>query len=218
MPVQIFPDAAYEKGQATFGIVLIDEFTSTRLVIGQAEVFAVVLARDALRKIIHGRRVIFFIDNEGAREILIKGASKSRTLLLLANLFFEMENVDQCISWLEREPTVVNDKTSKKETVYIGPKGEPPKDERDIIKCSPHNKMPFSACCNAGFKPSRGTDQPIKLARAFGAAPIRQDTLRSQRDLLASRALEVAQQAHERARSSATQVHHSSVLDLEAMD
>ena len=59
-------------------------------VIAQAEAYAVVLARESFRNLIHGRRTIYFIDNEGAREVLIKGASKSRTLLLLGALFFDL--------------------------------------------------------------------------------------------------------------------------------
>ena len=76
--------------------------------IAQAEAFAVVLARQSFRSLIQGRRTIYFIDNEGAREVLIKGASKSRTLLLLGALFFEMENLDQSLTWLERVPSSSN--------------------------------------------------------------------------------------------------------------
>ncbi|CAE7492473.1 unnamed protein product [Symbiodinium sp. CCMP2592] len=114
---------------ATFGVVVLDPFTSSKLVAGgripktlvefwkldspeqviaQAEAFAVVLAREAFRNFIHGRRTIYFIDNEGAREVLIKGASKSRTLLLLGARFFEMENLDQSLTWLERVPSASN--------------------------------------------------------------------------------------------------------------
>ncbi|CAE7270056.1 SLC24A2 [Symbiodinium sp. CCMP2592] len=128
-PVLIFTDAAYEKDVATFGVVVLDPFTSSKLVAGgripktlvkfwkldspeqviaQAEAFAVVLAREAFRNFIHGRRTIYFIDNEGAREVLIKGASKSRTLLLLGARFFEMENLDQSLTWLERVPSASN--------------------------------------------------------------------------------------------------------------
>ena len=128
-PVLIFTDAAYEKGVASYGVVHVDPFTSSRLVgggkiapalvdfwkldspdqvIGQAEAFAVVLARRALSRFITGRRVLYFVDNEGAREVLIKGSSKSRTLLLLGSIFFEMENKDQSLTWLERVPSASN--------------------------------------------------------------------------------------------------------------
>ncbi|CAE7385689.1 unnamed protein product [Symbiodinium sp. CCMP2592] len=91
-PVLIFTDAAYEKGVAAYGVVVLDPFTSSKLVAGgriptrlvdfwklespeqviaQAEAFAVVLARESFRSLIHGRRTIYFIDNEGAREVLI---------------------------------------------------------------------------------------------------------------------------------------------------
>ena len=55
--------------------------------------------------------MLYFIDNEGAREVLIKGSSKSRTLLLLGilgSIFFEMENKDQSLTWLERVPSASN--------------------------------------------------------------------------------------------------------------
>ncbi|CAE7214548.1 unnamed protein product [Symbiodinium sp. CCMP2456] len=128
-PVLIFTDAAYEKGKASYGIVLIDAFTSTRLVgggnipddlvnfwkldspeqvIAQAEAYAVVLGRLVMRSFIHGRRVLYFVENEGAREVLVKGASRSRTLLLLGSLFFEMENLDQSLTWLERVASASN--------------------------------------------------------------------------------------------------------------
>ena len=42
------------------------------------------------------------MDNEGAREVLIKGASRSRTMLLRASIFFELENKDHGVTWLER--------------------------------------------------------------------------------------------------------------------
>ena len=128
-PVVIFTDAAYEHGIASYGVVVIDRFTDTRLVaggripdslvrfwrldspeqvIGQAEAFAVVAARQSFSRLLTGRRAIYFVDNEGAREVLIKGGSRSRTMLLLASIFFELENEDQGVTWLERVPSQSN--------------------------------------------------------------------------------------------------------------
>ena len=128
-PVLIFSDAAFENGVGTYGIVLLDPFTNLRIVgggeidpklisfwrqdcpdqvIGQCEAFAVLLARHALRPQVTGRRCIYFVDNEGSREVLVKGSSRSRTLLSLGSLFFEMENTDHAITWLERVPSASN--------------------------------------------------------------------------------------------------------------
>ena len=125
----IFTDAAYEGGVGSYGIVAVDtgagekyvaggdlpdwliEFwhrDSPDQVIGQCEAFAVVLARLAFASMVTGRRTIFFVDNESSREVLVKGSSRSRTLLMLGALFFQLETADGAITWLERVPSASN--------------------------------------------------------------------------------------------------------------
>ena len=128
-PVLIFTDAAYEADVATWGIVLIDPVTGTRTALGGkvpdslvqlwhslgsqqvitlAEAFAVLLARVVLRDCILDRRVLFFVDNEGARHSLIKGSSPTLALLQIVQLFHACAEYDRCISWIERVPSSSN--------------------------------------------------------------------------------------------------------------
>ncbi|CAE7369834.1 unnamed protein product [Symbiodinium sp. CCMP2456] len=237
--LHLFTDGAVEGDTASIGGVLCDGWcqpltwfgcqvpasvlggwwsSGTDHPIIQCELLAAVVACHVWSDLLSAANVCLWVDNEVVRFGIINAFIRPPSAMHMLSRLLQAEVSADIGMWVCREHTVVNDKPAKKGTDFIGPKGEPQKDERDIIRSSPHNKIPLSACCHAGDKPSRGTDLPIKLARAFGAAPIRQDTLRGQRNLLACRTLEVAQQAHNRARPSATQVHRSSVLDLEAMD
>ena len=90
-PVLIFTDGAYENGVATAGAVVIDGPSRMAFVvkvpdvlielwtkvageqiISQVELWALVAVRWCLRKQLHGRRVIEWIDNEAARVCAIK--------------------------------------------------------------------------------------------------------------------------------------------------
>ena len=73
-----------------------------------AEAFAVLLARVVLRDCIKKRRVLFFVDNEGARHSLIKGCSPTLALLQIVQLFHACGEHDQCIAWIERVPSSSN--------------------------------------------------------------------------------------------------------------
>ena len=129
IPVLIFTDAAYENDVATWGIVLIDTKSNTRTasggqipsslvdvwhslgsqqVITLAEAFAVLLARVSFRAILKSRRVIFWVDNEGARYNLIKGVSPTLSLLQIAQLYHSCGEQDNCIPWVERVPSKSN--------------------------------------------------------------------------------------------------------------
>ena len=59
-------------------------------VIGQAELYPLLVARHTWKHFLHGRRVIFFQDNEGARLTMVKSYSP-----VLASLQIVLE----CISW-----------------------------------------------------------------------------------------------------------------------
>ena len=128
-PVLIFTDASYERGIARWGICTIDQHSCVREVSGgivpkslvdfwrldihdqiitQAEAYAVLLARSAYGAILRHRRCIMFVDNEGARFSLIKGSSPSRTLLMIAVLFHDLEAQDEATMWIERVPSESN--------------------------------------------------------------------------------------------------------------
>ena len=128
-PLLIFTDAAYEDGVATWGVVIIDPHEGLRTAVGGtiparlvetwhqlgseqvitlAEAFAVLLARISFRHLVARRRVIFFVDNEGARNSLIKGVSPVLALLQIIQLFHASSEDDQCLPWVERVPSKSN--------------------------------------------------------------------------------------------------------------
>ena len=95
-PILIFTEGAYENGVATAGAVVIDgpsrvAFVVTvpealvklwtkvagEQIISQVELWALVSVRWCLRKQLHGRHVIKWIDNEAARVCAIKANSPS---------------------------------------------------------------------------------------------------------------------------------------------
>ena len=77
-------------------------------VITQAEAFAMVLARIAHGPTLSRRRSIWFVDNEACRCAMIKGASPSRSLLILVQSFLDREEADQSLTWIERVPSASN--------------------------------------------------------------------------------------------------------------
>ena len=128
-PVVLFTDAAYEDDVATWGMVLLDPVTDTRTAVGGrvpdflvqkwhalgsdqvitlAEAFAALLARIVFRSYISQRRVLIFVDNEGARHCLIKATSQTLALLQIVQLFHGCAEVDRCIPWIERVPSASN--------------------------------------------------------------------------------------------------------------
>ena len=125
----VFTDAAFEQGVATWGVVLLDLANNKREVSGgiipeqlvnfwlqeagdqvitQAEAFAMVLARLAYAPTLSRRRSLWFVDNEACRCAMIKGASPSRSLLLLVQGFLDREEADQSLTWIERVPSPSN--------------------------------------------------------------------------------------------------------------
>ena len=125
----VFTDAAFEGGQATWGVVVLDLANNRREVCGgviprelvdfwlaeageqvitQAEAFAMVLARIAYSPSLSRRRSIWFVDNEACRCAMIKGASPSRSLLVLVQCFLDREEADQSLTWIERVPSASN--------------------------------------------------------------------------------------------------------------
>ena len=60
------------------------------------------------RSLIKRRKVLFFIDNEGARYAIIKANSASLPLLLIVQLFHACSEHDSCLPWIERVPSASN--------------------------------------------------------------------------------------------------------------
>ena len=120
-PVLIFTDGAYENGVATAGAVVVDgpmrlayvikvpeslvklwTKVAGEQIISQVEMWALVSVRWCLRKLLHGRRVIEWIDNEAARVSAIKSNSPSVSMKVLARNLADLEIKWPSFSWTER--------------------------------------------------------------------------------------------------------------------
>ena len=77
-------------------------------VVGQAELLPSIAARVAWRKKFAGRKVIHFIENEAARNTLIKGSSPNLDNAWLAGEFWRRETEARSFSWFERVPSPSN--------------------------------------------------------------------------------------------------------------
>ena len=121
LPILIFTDGAYENGLATAGAVVIDgplrmayvvtvpealiklwTRVAGEQIISQVELWALVSVRWCLRKQLHGRRVIEWIDNKAARVCTIKANSPSISMKVLARLLADLELLWPSFSWTER--------------------------------------------------------------------------------------------------------------------
>ena len=120
-PVLIFTDGAYENEIATAGAVVIDgqsrvahevavpkdlvdhwtRFAGNQI-ISQVELWALLSVRWCLRKQLHNRRVIEWIDNEAARMTTIKANSPSTTMRSLGCIMADIEIRWPTASWTER--------------------------------------------------------------------------------------------------------------------
>ena len=120
-PVLIFTDGAYENGTATAGAVVIDgqsrvayevvvpkelvdhwtQFAGDQI-ISQVELWALLVVRWCLRKQLHNRRVVEWIDNEAARMATIKANSPSATMRSLGRIMADIEICWPTASWTER--------------------------------------------------------------------------------------------------------------------
>ena len=77
-------------------------------IICEIELYAVLMTRAGLQNLLAGRRVIFFVDNEAARSVIIRGQSKSSAMHHLAIALAVVEASAPCISWTERVPSASN--------------------------------------------------------------------------------------------------------------
>ena len=122
-PILVYTDGAYESGKGTWGAIILDPVSGLRLcfegvvpsyllaawssqvgeqLICQIEMFAFLCVRWHLRDLLHGRRVIAFIDNEPCRFALIKGRSASEPLFRMVHACSCIEAVMPCFPWIER--------------------------------------------------------------------------------------------------------------------
>ena len=128
-PLLIFTDAAFEKGNATIGAVVIDTMGGSPAVYGgslphsvisswqrcddeqiicQAELAATVCIRYQARARLAGRKCIYFVDNESARYALIKAVSGVPSMQALSSLFHSWDSDHPHYAWIERVPSASN--------------------------------------------------------------------------------------------------------------
>ena len=77
-------------------------------VIGQAELLPTAMARCSNMERFRHRRIIFFVDNDSARQALIKGWSPSRSSTKTIQLMVDAEVSGQTWTWYSRVPTKSN--------------------------------------------------------------------------------------------------------------
>jgi hypothetical protein len=128
-PVIIFTDGSFEEGRALVGAVVIDVHSNTRLVfdgsvhehilktwydtvgsqlITQIELWPVLCISTAIPEVLANRRAIFFIDNDAARESLIKAYSPSVASMSLLVLIYKQLSDLAVIPWFARVPSKSN--------------------------------------------------------------------------------------------------------------
>ena len=78
------------------------------MVIYQRELLPCVLARRVWRKRVQGRRIIHFIDNNAARDALIKGYTSETAAAELVGEFWLEEARNASLSWFCRVPSASN--------------------------------------------------------------------------------------------------------------
>ena len=127
--IVVFTDGAYEDNKGTWGFVIRDcaddsKFVSGGIIsqwlidlwqemvgqqlIAQVELFAVVVARIFLQPKAVGRKIIYWIDNESAKDSLVKGFSPSAASMALIYQFYECETTGPSMPWFARVPSYSN--------------------------------------------------------------------------------------------------------------
>jgi hypothetical protein len=127
-PIVVFSDGACEAEGTTCGAVLLDgigdcEFFGvkvpedvvagwvqgeSRQVIGQAELWPVLLALLTWRAKMAGRHVVFYLDQDAARQALVKAYSPSRPSAEIVGQAYVMLAEIEVYPWFARVPTSSN--------------------------------------------------------------------------------------------------------------
>ena len=125
-PVLVFTDGASEQDVNTIGGLLfvdgtfryfachapdglIDAWkTISKHVIAMVELYGVVVARFLWKKYLRGRKSIAFVDNESAKEALVKGSSHNLHFRNLLPQFEMAEKENRSWMWISRVPSASN--------------------------------------------------------------------------------------------------------------
>ncbi|CAE7752219.1 unnamed protein product, partial [Symbiodinium necroappetens] len=127
--VHLWTDGAWESGTAGVGVAVHDCFAGMGWVyegqvpakvldkwrtevgeqlICEIEMFAVLATMLELNTFLSARRVIWWIDNDATRAVIIKGASRSWAMHELARLFSELDSQYPSMWWVCRVPSFSN--------------------------------------------------------------------------------------------------------------
>jgi hypothetical protein len=125
----VFTDGAFENGHASIGAVLVDLQSGSRVtwglslpqdlvarwveivgkqIITQVELLPILMVRLAFNADVCGRRILYFIDNDPARDSLVNGGSRSPLSDLIVDKFYEAEFRFQTLPWFTRVPSHSN--------------------------------------------------------------------------------------------------------------
>ena len=127
-PVVVFTDGACEPGGTSIGgVILIDgrcetfgamlpqslvDSWKTRLnqeqVIGQAELYPLLIARLTWARYLANRKVVYFVDNESARLAMVKSYSPVLPSLQIIVDTLGWDHKNNSIAWFARVPTQSN--------------------------------------------------------------------------------------------------------------
>jgi len=89
-------------------------------VIGQAEIFPLLVARLTWREVLRGRRVIYFLDNDSARQAAIRSYSPVPSSVKILMQMVEFDFVETSLPWYTRVPTEVNVADEPSRMKYAG--------------------------------------------------------------------------------------------------
>ena len=76
--------------------------------VAQTEMYAECVARHLWHSRLDGRKCLFFIDNQGDLDALIKGYSKEETMKALLVVLEQLDSNDPCLPWYCRVPSPCN--------------------------------------------------------------------------------------------------------------
>ena len=129
IPCLIFTDGAFESGTASCGAVVLSPRTDSPLafgfkvppkivvewqgfghehVIAQAEMLPIVIIKRHFPQLLRGARVLFFIDNEGVKEALVAGATKSEACRKMLTEAVIQDANNNSLNWYTRVPSPSN--------------------------------------------------------------------------------------------------------------
>ena len=128
-PCVVFTDGAYENGVASCGVVLVSPRSSKakvmsfvvpedlvaewkkdgqEQVIAQAELLPIMMVKRQMKWALQGARVLYFIDNEGVKEALVSGATRSEQSKKMLIECMVQDAKSNSLTWYARVPSPSN--------------------------------------------------------------------------------------------------------------